>query len=269
MRTKIVPRSSSTRKKPEPKACRSLDELIEQVEAARAALRFQPYEECFYRGHSDTRWPLLPSLMRLVPESRRDAIESALFFEFQARARELHDKPLNDWDILQFMRHHGVATRLLDWTETFAVALWFATIHVQDGCTPCIWLLNPYSMNKAAGFGRDLVAPRNLGWDTKRWEYWEFSELLLDGGMDFERPVAIYPMQKSGRLQAQRGYFTIHGDDHRPLQTIAPQHVRRIPFDREVVTEARVFLDRAGIDHFLLFPDLDGLQRSLHQKYGI
>jgi hypothetical protein len=164
------------------------------------------------------------------------------------------------------MRHHGVATRMLDWSETFAVALYFAARDIAASATPCIWLLNPYSMNEATGFTRDLVAPRNLGWDEEGWEYWEYSELLLEGKMDFDGPVALYPMQKSARLHAQRGYFTIHGDDHRPLEQIVPDHVRSIRFARSVIPEAEEFLALASIDDFLLFPDLDGLRRSLHRS---
>lgn len=249
--------------------CDTLDQLIDAVVAARTDLAFRKQEECFYRGHSLDEWPLLPSLMRLVPKTDRAKIESALFFEFQARARELHSPGISDWDILQFMRHHGVATRLLDWTETFAVALYFAIDLAGAEATPCIWVLNPYSMNEQVDFTRDLVAPQNLGWDQQSCEYWEYSELLLEGCMDFNGPVGIYPMQKSPRLQAQRGYFTIQGDDHQPLEKIVPKHVRCIRFSHTVVSEAERFLQLAGIDDFLLFPDLDGLRRSLHRKYGI
>lgn len=250
----------------------SWEEFLELVSAAREDLRFLPTEECFYRGHSRATYELLPTLLRAKKRHGWDVerlwdVENDLFFEFQARARELAREPLSDWDILQFMRHHGLATRLLDWTETLGVAFYFAILNAGDG-DGCLWLLNPYAMNEAGGWTRDLVAPRFLAYEDG--ESWTYSDLLTDSpGMGWDDPVALYPVQKSSRLQAQRGYFTIHGDIHEPLDLTNPDFVRQVRFTAAIVEPANEFLSMAGIDEYLLFPDLDALSRTLHRKYGM
>lgn len=247
-------------------------DFLEAVREARSELKIKGDEECFYRGASRFEYPLLPSLLRWTKGWKFRKVmdvESDLFFEFQSRARQLNQASMSDWDILQFMRHHRVATRLLDWSESLAVALYFALASpgVEEK-SPCIWLLNPYALNRELGL-RDLISPKNLGWDEKEKDFYDYGDLLLEGKMDFDAARALYPIQKSDRLAAQRGYFTIHGDDHRPLEVQSPKSVRVVKIHRDVIGDARDFLSLAGIDEHVLFPDLDGLQRYLHAKYKL
>lgn len=232
-------------------------------------------EECFFRGHAESYWSLQPTLLRhcaqkglTTPDTIRD-LESDLFFEFRSRARELHGQSLSDWDILFNMRHHGLATRLLDWTEVFGVAVYFALRDATPTSSPCLWLLNPYALNERSWKVRDLVAPEFLPQE----DYDGYSDYLVDYSndavFDWKKPVALYPLQRNARLHAQQGYFTIHGDDTRPLEVIAPKTVRKVSLPPEAWPEARRFLEDAGINEYLLFPDLDGLTRNLHRKYGI
>ena len=248
--------------------------FMDRLEAARAELKFGPNQECFYRGHTCDAHALQPTLLR---DGRADwepkrlqQLEARLFFEFRARARELHALRLSGWDYLGYMRHHGLPTRLLDWTESLSAALFFA-VNTRPGRgrdeTPCLWLLNPYALN-----GGDLVAPEDLGWDDQRQLYYDYHELLLEPEyVDWDRPIAIYPMQRSPRMAAQRGWFTIHGRDGRPLDEIdrvRHECLRRVPLG-EAGDVVRSLLGLMGIDEYLLFPDLDSLAETLMRRYGL
>ena len=48
---------------------------------------------------------------------------------------------------------------------------------------------------------------------------------------------AIYPIQINERVRAQRGWFTIHGDDRRPLEDQLPRLVGRLDLEPEAVRE--------------------------------
>lgn len=98
----------------------------------------------WFRGHRDAEWNLHPLGLRkrVPPKSEHD-----LFVEFKRRARGLIDHlPTTEWAWLYLAQHHGLPTRLLDWTESAHVGLFFA-LHGKLGSTPtdcdaCVWILN-------------------------------------------------------------------------------------------------------------------------------
>ena len=246
--------------------------VLKTIEKLKAEIGFRAGEECFYRGQPRREYTLTPSLFRKRRSLKKHIqLEADLFFEFRARAHALHGESLTDWDVLFYMRHHGVPTRLLDWSEAFGVALYFA-LHDQNGApieeTPCIHVLNPYKLNEASAWNeRDLISPKYIWYGEDEIESWDYGDIILEQiGMDWDTPIAIYPEQRSDRVRAQRGWFTLNGDDLRPLDRQVTDVCRRIEVPHAALAAARQFLDMAGIDHFALFPDLDGLAKTLIEK---
>jgi hypothetical protein len=97
---------------------------------------------------------LSPGLLRFPNGLAR---EQTLFVEFKNRGAELLNGNDNgDWQILTQMQHYGVPTRLLDWTDRLAVALFFALMGAKDD--PCLWVLNPFLLSaKATASGKGVV----------------------------------------------------------------------------------------------------------------
>ncbi|HEV2800800.1 MAG TPA: FRG domain-containing protein [Pyrinomonadaceae bacterium] len=90
----------------------------------------------FFRGHADSSWTLLPSVGRYEwiwePNNPEDSAEEALYFDFLTRAGSLLPENSSSWSNAFIMQHYGLPTRLLDWTETFSVALYFAIKNANE-----------------------------------------------------------------------------------------------------------------------------------------
>lgn len=269
--------------------------FLNDVDTAKTSLGIKPGFECYYRGQRCGSYELSPSLFRTQPQGKvpakpavlakfHDKIEYDFFFEFRARARELHTDNPTSWDVLFVMQHYGAPTRLLDWTEVLGVALFFALDRwdPSQGTQPCIWLLNPYRLNDLGPWGEDLVAPPYLGWDKGTKQFWTYEDLLIENeGMDWDLPVAVYPELRNSRIHAQRGSFTMHGDDHRPLENqlkeIGPDQfgdktkptLQKVCLPIEAIEDVRKFLDYAGITRDRLYPELPALALSLREKYQL
>ncbi len=182
---------------------------------------------------------------------------------------------MSDWDFLFFMRHHGVPTRILDWTDSFGSAVYFALEDQAPGNTPCIWALNPYALNEQTWLDddddetvsrpRDLVQPKYITYVDE--DFWEYGEALIaSDDWANDGPVAIYPLQISERMRAQRGWFTFHGNNRQPLDEQYPDLVVRIDLAGQAIAEAREFLNLAGLKPYSLYPDLDHLAEELWQS---
>jgi hypothetical protein len=261
----------------------SFGKFMQDVQEARDGFGLRSHQECFFRGHGDSGFQLKPSLFRDAGRSEHQTqkVEGRSFFSFQAQARQLYESEMSGWDVLFHMQHHGVPTRLLDWTSVFGVALYFAILNVdaESACTPCVWLLNPYALNHATWGLHRLFNPTYLARIEDLNRSYDFSELLLGAHRDWKEkrfgwqtPLAIYSVQRSERMFAQSGWFTIHGTDVRSIEDIfpnCPDILRRVEIPRKIIPTVHEYLAGTGIGHRTLFPDLDGLARSICEKFQL
>jgi FRG domain len=222
--------------------------------------RHQPHDLLF-RGQTNADWPLIPSAgrMRISPTK-----ENRLFNKFVYRGTHLFPSVESSWDVLFLMQHHGLPTRLLDWTETFAIAVYFALKDMKRGQDAAIWILDPYALNEK-WYNHPVVCNVHDDFDFEYEKY--FASARAEDNELFPTDVAaIFGSPKHTRMRSQRSYFTLHRDVRAPLDRIHPDVLDHIRISDSCFDDATRFIEHAGINEFAVFPDLDGLVRFINQE---
>jgi hypothetical protein len=98
----------------------------------------------FFRGQPDATWPLMPGLGRLGLKNPKGK-EKVLYYDFNNFSGPLLPENRNSWRTIFLMQHHGLPTRLLDWTGSFGVALYFALKGAEKNAA--VWMLDPFELN--------------------------------------------------------------------------------------------------------------------------
>ena len=231
--------------------------FLEAVSRAKAELNCSNFG-AWYRGVGSAKYRLYPKLLRprssVGPKRERD-----IYYEYSDFSDASSE---SSWERLVRMQHYGVPTRLMDWTEVFGIALYFSML--GGGRSPSIWILNPFSMSRAARLGGNDTSIGRFHEDADHDYYDRF---IKQGNWPYQLPFPYRSPKLNPRIRAQRGFFTVHGSDHRPLDSIHRRYLRQIRLPEAAYADAKAFLDHSGIDSLSMFPDHEGFARRLHEKY--
>jgi hypothetical protein len=224
-----------------------------------------------FRGEASRNAKLTTSLQRLGGNYAE--VEPHLLRNFRKYA-QCSDVPEDSlWHWLALAKHHGLSTRLLDWTYSPYVALHFATAHPadyeEDGA---IWLVDFVKTNRLLPDGlREALEHEGMNAMS--------AELLrraapslpeLDAlGDDFV--VFFEPPALDQRIVNQYALFSLMPSPHARLDDWLerhPEHARRIVLPAELKWEVRDKLDQANVTERVLFPGLDGLATWLKRYFS-
>lgn len=221
----------------------------------------------WFRGHARKAWKLAPGYLRL----NNPPSESTLLKRFKQSAAMLLDRdPKDSFDWLFLMQHYGLPTRLLDWSESPLVALYFA---VEDhdkhpGEDAALWCLRPSDLNKKANIQDDHEEFFIPSFDDQELKNYSLESLASGPKRTRLFPIATIATRNNPRIQAQLGVFTIHHLDEVAIEDIGDSsHVAKytIPaMSREpILNQLRVL----GFSKFTMFPELasigDNIKRGL------
>ena len=192
------------------------------------------------------------------------SLSTALVLQFRSYGARF-GLPSDPLELMTMMQHHGVPTRLLDWSENALAGLYFAVRESgkndDGGGDAVVWVLEP----------RMLAEIQKVGYKV----------LISDGTLlgVGNLPLPFLPVHHFARVTAQRGTFTLHPftPQHSLMKrALAEQAAGRVSPLRGIrIRGSRRTLIRDtlanffGMGEFTLFPDLDGLSRELRMREGL
>lgn len=239
------------------------------------------------RGQRSCTWGLKTSFERVFEKrwkldwSDAKRAEKQTLEEFQRSAHNyIQDPPRKDelMEWLALMQHFGGPTRLLDWSYSFYIAVFFA---IEDaylnptGESCSVWLLDAAWWNIASfqKFNRTIEDKEqrrqlNNAGNLERWG------VIFKNTEPFVAPQE--PLKKNSRLYAQQGLFTVQADISKPLSA-AMQDMYDIEKNaKDAIIKLDINVDPKQMYHYvnrlyslnihrsILFPDLGGLARKLN-----
>ena len=258
----------------------SIAQLVETV--AKDAAGWEPVRPWFRGEPGGTNSPLTPMVFRVPrnqyhfdnsPKTGFHYDENNLLQTFRRRAH-LTGLPIvptrHETDKWLFLaRHVGLPTRLLDWSESSLVGVYFALLEEE----PVVWMLNPCELNRKSAPG-SLPNVFPLTWSQPEGMvnigFANVQAAWRQGQGELPLPVAIEPTTIHPRMNAQHSYFTVHGSDGRPLcEQVGPSCLRRYLLDMPSLADRdRAFgeLRRLGVSHSTIMPDAEALATELSRR---
>jgi len=235
-------------------------------------------------------------------------IEMNLRADFDRKAQryiQLKSMENTAWNRYFLMQHYNVNTRLLDWTEDAIKALFFAVKDTdqKNAEDAKVWILQPFELNLFTfkklfncEIKNPVIPPLSNDIDKRQDLLDENVKIRLEEltrrylTMDFDNdnnidkknyyPIAIYPPFGDDRMAAQKSCFTIFGNEINGLRDIielqdscssssSDKIIDEIVIDGESKKKMLNQLRLIGIDDSSIYPDLDGLGKSLKSKYEV
>lgn len=228
---------------------KSVSELLERVD------KLDPTQEWVFRGVSDVQTHrLLPSIGRTRHQSITKAItktdEQRLLSKFRDQVRpHIGLRIENELEWLVLAQHHGLPTRLLDWTFSPIVAAYFAVKRIST-----MYFVGPNNKldsRPVNGCVYAVVRPLKVG-PTDR-----------EKPFDLDRIKLVDPPHVSDRVTRQVGVLTIHPT---PKNAWTPEGTVRfiIPMGEKI--EMKFKLDNLGVNEASMFPGVDAIANYLSWK---
>lgn len=253
----------------------TISEFVNFVEALPNA------NSLWFRGVARTDYTPVPGLVWRNISAAEGALEHSFLISYKSY---IEDSNISPWELMALMQHHGLPTRLLDWSESALVALYFAlTSEPNHDGERAVWVLNPFELNKHTIGVNYLYCPAVIA-----------NKEVNSGDIKFnidsylgpnlkpksiervlpEKPIAINATQHLKRVSAQKGCFTVHGFSPKGIETYLsdPNDFQMIKILIESQHHRKSMINALaalGIDEEFIFQDLDSLCKKIKRINGV
>lgn len=192
-----------------------------------------------FRGQRDASWGLLPKAGRqeFAVKYKTKTIEERILNSWKRYALQyIEQQPQNTGDWLVLAQHHGLATRLLDWTKNPLTAAFFA-IHENTGSDAAIF------------------AFRSLKSET----------VDASDPFDIKSFGIFFPNGLTARVISQRSLFSVSPKPDLPIENQLKDRLHRLVIPGQMVPELTQALETLGVNILSIYPDLDHLSEHLNE----
>ena len=241
-----------------------------------------------YRGHADASWKLASSLERVIGLSEWSADKAKLFEDrsldvFKSKFH-LYDHqniiPNSKLGWLALMQHYGVPTRLVDFTESPYVALYFA-LESYNHLSQADFAIYAIDYKSLRDESIRFISKRDSEFNETEQSIHTRQDFIFDSIVDrfsYEIAWITEPDQLNARIDRQAGSFLVSGNKGIAIEEILAASIysnttlQKITVDHKLYQAAFALLRKMNITSKSLYGDLNGLAQSIRmemQAYSI
>ena len=248
----------------------------------------------FFRGHYSEQWELIPSVLR---NGIYDEKEISLDFKQVCPMHTSDFHPIDDINkMLVEMQHYELPTRLLDWTISPLVALFFACYaetpsQDEQKADAIVWVLNPWKVYKyfieqnqtlsgktlpSCYMDINIVARSLLAY---KWTAGEIAQYIQDKFhysidlVEYQSALPYIAKYRNDRIVAQRRAFTIFGEQTCALNFQSgyknSSNLQCIKILEEHKKPILDELNKLCINEYTIYPDYVGMNKMIRSRRGL
>lgn len=218
----------------------------------------------WYRGQSDYSWGLVPSIQRIKDRGENyERYSTTNFMIHTMRLNPNSPQIYNRAEWLTLMQHYGMPTRLLDWSESPLVALYFAVSN-QENMDAAVWAMNPMKLNQKVGYGEYVppISYKSLEGDLEG----AFSD-KKDGAIKHEeRVLACHGVGNDLRMYVQQSDFTIHSSTEQLDRLLyldeSCDYLYKIRIPQQIRENLARQLNALGFHESSIYPDMEHIAKE-------
>lgn len=231
-----------------------------------------------YRGHADSGWKLESTLERTIgskwSSDRAKKFEEYYLNLFKSKyhiysGNEHEPKSKLAW--LSVMQHYGAPTRLIDFTESPYIALYFA-LEAYDPLLKNDLAIYAIDYNSVMDASLEYIAGRDSSFNKKRHEIVGLQDDLFDNVVDrfsYEVVWITEPLELNARIDRQSGTFLISGDKEKRIESLLSSEiyndveVYKYIVPHSIYENIYALLRKMNINAKSIYGDLGGLAKSI------
>lgn len=220
----------------------------------------------WYRGQSNKNWDLIPSIQRSTLVNK----ETYLCNDFYIKVKQIQDNtPTKDnyagW--LSLMQHYGLPTRVLDWSESPIIALFFSTEDDNNSQSfdSCLWVLLPRKLNVVENFG-EFVYPMD-SYSSQMMIIQAFKNTNIEKNFQ-DKILACHSVEKDLRMYSQRSGFTIHNSKKKLIDICTDDMLYKIIVPSERKPYFYNCIKLLGITPSFIYPTKEYISRDILKRFA-